>query len=93
MCMAPLAKNIVSEVSNHVLFIKSDQNSESLGLENKLDHFWDLESIDVLDNGKHSQEHFVKFSYFSKKNRYEAKLPFRENHALYMTILTYVENV
>ena len=65
--MAPLAKNIVSEVSNHVLFIKSDQNSESLGLENKPDHFWDIESIDVLDNGKHSKSILLRLVILARK--------------------------
>ena len=74
--------NFVSEVSSHILFINSDQKSESLGLENKLDRFWDLESIGILDNEKHSQEHFIESIYLNEKNRYETKLPFKENHAL-----------
>ena len=35
-------RNFVSEVSSHILLINSDQKSEFLGLENKLDRFWDL---------------------------------------------------
>ena len=74
--------NFVSEVSSHILFINSDQKSESLGLENKLDCFWDLESIGILDNKKHSQEHFIESIYLNEKTRNETKLLFKENHAL-----------
>ena len=56
--------NFVSEVSSHILFINSDQKSESLGSENKLGRFWGLESIDILDSKKHSQEHLIELSLF-----------------------------
>ena len=74
--------DFVSEVSRQVLFINSDRKSESLDLKSKLDRFWNLESIDILDNEKHSQEHFIKSIYLNEKYWYEAKLPFKENHAL-----------
>ena len=74
--------NFVNEISSHILFINSDQKSESLGLENKLDRFWDLESIGILDNKKHSQEHFIESIYLNEKNQNETKLPFKENHTL-----------
>ena len=55
----PSSTNFVSEVSSHILLISLDQKSESLGLENKLDRFWVLETIGILDNEKHSQERFT----------------------------------
>ena len=79
---APSSTNFVSEVSSHVLFINSDQKSESLSLENKIDSFWDLKSIGILCNEKHSQEHFIEYIFLKEKNRYATKLPFKENHAL-----------
>ena len=78
----PSSTNFVSEVSSHILLISLDQKSESLGLENKLDRFWVLETIGILDNEKHSQEHFIESIYLDEKNWYETKLPFKENHAL-----------
>ena len=62
----PSSTNFTSEVSNHVLFINSDQKFEPLVLENKLDRFRDLESI---DNEKHSQEPFTEPIYLNEKNR------------------------
>ena len=59
----PSSAHFVSEFKNHVLIIKLDQKSESSGLENKLDLFWDLESISILDNENHSPKHF-KFLLF-----------------------------
>ena len=54
MLNVPSNTNFVSEESSHSLFVNSDQKSESLGLENKLDRFWDLESIGISDHEKHS---------------------------------------
>ena len=65
--MALLAQTFGSEVSSHVLFINSDQKSELLDLENKLDRFWNLKSIVILGNEKHSQEHFIESIYLDEK--------------------------
>ena len=76
----PSSTHFVSEFKNHVLIINLDQKSESSGLENKLDLFWDLESISILDNENHSPKHFKSF-YLSEENRYETKLLFKGNRA------------
>ena len=59
----PSSTHFVSEFKNHVLIINLDQKSESSGLENKLDLFWDLGRISILDNENHSPKHF-KFLLF-----------------------------
>ena len=74
--------NFVSELSSHVLFVNSEPKSENLDLENKLDRFWDLESIGISENEKHCQDHFIDSIYLNEENRYETNLPFKENHAL-----------
>ena len=65
----PSCNNFVSQVSSHVLYTNSNQKSDFLDLENKLDRFWDLESIATLDNEKHSKERFTESIYLKKKNR------------------------
>lgn len=78
----PSSAHFVSEFKNHVLIINLDQKSESSGLENKLDLFWDLESIGILDNKNQSQDYFTESTFLNEKNRDETKLSFKENHAL-----------
>ena len=51
-------------------------------IERKLEKFWNLESIGILENEKHSQDHFIESIYLNEENRYETKLPFKEDHDL-----------
>ena len=69
--------NFVSELSSHVLFVNSEPKCGNLDLENKLDRFWDLESIGISENEKHCQDHFIDSISLNEENRYETKLPFK----------------
>ena len=72
--------NIVHETSSHVLFVNSQKSTEAGNLEKELNRFWDLETLGISENEKTIHEDFSETIYLNGENRYEAKLPFRENH-------------
>ena len=65
--ISPSSTNFVREVRRYVLFINSDQKFESLDLENKFDCFRNLESIDISNDEKDSQEHFTESTCLKRK--------------------------
>ena len=44
--------------------------------------FWELESIEVLNQEKQPYNYFEESICKNQENRYEMKLPFKENHPL-----------
>ena len=73
-----------SALTEHVLYLSSEKEKidEDSDIERKLEKFWNLESIGILENEKHSQDHFIESIYLNEENRYETKLPFKEDHDL-----------
>ena len=68
------------ETSSHVLFVNSQKSTEAGKLEKELNRFWDLETLGISENEKTIHEDFSGTIYMNGENRYEAKIPFRENH-------------
>ena len=66
-----------SALTEHVLYLSSEKEkiAEYSDIERKLEKFWNLESIGILENEKHSQDHFIESIYLNEENRYETKLP------------------
>ena len=75
---------MISALTEHVLYLSSEKEKidEDSDIERKLEKFWNLESIGILENEKHSQDHFIESIYLNEENRYETKLPFKEDHDL-----------
>ena len=68
------ANNIV-----HVFHVEAHPLNE---LDSQMKRFWELESIEILNQEKQPYNYFEESICKNQENRYEMKLPFKENHLL-----------
>ena len=68
------ANNIV-----HVCHIQANPLNE---LDSQMNRFWELESIGILNKEKQPYNCLEENICKNQENRYEVKLPFKENHPL-----------
>ena len=70
--------------STHILKVETNQvqlNDEQVNMHEKLRMFWDLESLGIANDEVSVYDKFTQSIQFNE-NRYEAELPFKEEHPL-----------
>ena len=69
--------NSVSSPTNEVLI--GGENDE---LENQVKRFWELESLEINKYEQSFYEEYLNTIFRNEYNRYEVRLPFKDNHPL-----------
>ena len=68
--------------ANNIFYVCHIQAHSLNELDSQMKRFWELESTRILNKEKQPYNHFDKSICKNQENRYEVKLPFKENHPL-----------